>query len=353
VPMHPTVEDFALFPVLELLFGQDREQALDRLSAAGFLDSSTRARWQTELAQEAYTQRIGHLVTAAKLMLDPLAAAEGKLSCKEPLAVLAQLKPILETVRPLGHDFSPAALHNRTVLDFGSGIFYPLSASVLLHANGFGRAIAYEPFELKIDYTVASLFELQRALFEQPERFSLFGQSATLLKQRVAALDFSDLPARLARLNRREIDHLDLGGVVLCTRPERIADASVDLLFSNSVLEHVGDLATELAWHRRVMREQAMAFHTVDFADHRYYFDPRLNIMQMYYDGVLDEINGLRPHQLESLLLDAGFICSKMPKLALPEAVIDRQRPRVPAFAALAEDDLFEWVNGYILQKPR
>lgn len=352
MPMHPAVESFALYPVLDVLLGEGDQPlaALQALTQAGLLDPQARLRWEAELAHPRWQRQRHDLHARAKLLADARAAHAGKLSVSEPLAVLAQLAPLVQLAVRLGFDADLARLQQRTVMDLGSGLYYPLSSSVLLHLNGFGRAVAFEPFPVKPDYAAASLMALVRAVFETPGRFCLFGQSPQGLKRRLAELDLEDLPGRFEQLNRGEVDRVDLGAVQLFQREAALPEDSVDLLFSNSVLEHIPDLTQALQWHRRLLKPSGWCCHTVDFADHRYYFDPALNVMQMYYDGVLDEINGLRPHQMEAAFAAAGFACWKVPKLHLPEQAIDRDRPRQGLYAELPPADLFEWVNGYVLR---
>lgn len=351
MPMHPALEQHALLGVLELLFGADPEAALAGLRSAGFIDAGNLPRWQAELARPQYRRGRDDLVATAKLMLDPLAAASGKLSCKEPLAVLGNLQPLLAAA---GRLIGPGpALEGATVLDYGAGIFYSLSSAVILYANGCREAIAYEPFALQRAHIVASLHELLRAMLVDPARFCLFGQSPLQLKTRLASLELGGVEAGLQALEAGESEDLSLGGVRLIKSRAALAPASVDLVFSNSVLEHVDSLADELAWQRQLLRPQGLCCHTVDFVDHRHYYDRSVHPLAMYGDGVLDGINGLRPSQMEALFLAAGFECLKMQRLSLPAALhLPAEQSLAPRFAALSRHDFYEWINGYVL-RPR
>ena len=351
MPMHPKLQDAALSPVLEAIFSDAKKEALDKLEKAGFIDGITRPVWETELHNSSYQQGDSDLIAMTKMILDSKAAADGKLSSKAPISILSNLTPMMLLAKQLGYDYGPQLIKQRTAMDYGSGIYYPFSTSVVLFANGFEKAISFEPFELKVDYVVASLFELIRSIFEQPAKFCLPGVDKQDLKKNLARLSLEYLPDKLMALNRCEIPFVDLGGVILTNKSDSIVNSSVDMIFSNSVLEHVADLAAELQWHKRILTERGLCLHTVDFVDHRYYFDKSLNILEMCYDGILDEINGLRPSQMEAEFLSAGFGCYKLQKLAIPEALISRDRQLAAPFSKLSPGDLLEWVNGYILHK--
>jgi len=354
MPMHPRVQTQALAPLLELLFGTAREPALEALLTQGLLDNLTLPHWHEALQRlDASSAARRDLSAAAKLLVDPLIAAEGLLSTCEPLAVIGNLLCLLDAARQHAPAGLPGEPGTMTVLDYGAGIYYPLSSAMILFANGYGRVIAYEPFELNVDYVVASVWELIRAMFASPAAFAIGGGDAMALKQSLACLDFSDLAAKLTRLNRREVDLVDLGGVSLTHSRDCLAPGSIDLIFSNSVLEHVDDLAAEIDWQRQLLRPGGLCLHTVDFADHRYYFDKQLHLFEMYYDGVLDGINGLRPSQMEAVFRTAGLAGLKLARIDAPADLLAQPRQRVAPYAELAEADLLEWVNGYILQKIR
>lgn len=352
MPMHPVLSQFALQPVLDVLFNPAaRPQALADLQQRQLLDAPLRARWEAELERAPYSRQVGDLAAAARLLVDPLAQASGPQSPQSPMVILANLQAVLATAASVGRApvMSAPALAGQTALDFGSGILYPLSASALLHANGYGQVISLEPFPLHPGHAAASLLTVVQAALQDPSAYCMFGQQPGLLKQRLAALDLSDLIGRLERFNRRDIDRVDLGGVVLVHARSAVAAGTVDLIFSNSVLEHVDDLPTVMRWQREVLKPTGLVAHTVDFADHRYYLDARLSMLEMVFDGVLEEINGLRPVHMETAFAAAGFAGHKLPRLQVPDAALADPRARQPRFAGLADHQLRDWVNGYLL----
>lgn len=347
MPMHPGLQAHALAPLLDLLLNPGAEAAaLQSLVQAGLLQPQQLAQWQAALQPPVHASDNRDLQAQAKLLADAQAQREGKLAPSNPLAVLAQLQPLLQQAQALGFW---KGLQGAQVLDVGAGLFYPLSTAALLFANGAELACAFEPFEIHADFAAAALQALLVAVVDAPERFLLPGGhgDVRLLKTRLAGLDLAHLAERLRG------GQADLGGVRLLRSLDAVPEAHFDLLFSNSVLEHVDPLPPALQRHLSLLKPGGIACHTVDFADHRYYFDRRLHPLQCLYDGVLDGINGLRPPQLEALFLAAGFQAYKHPKLRFPEGLIDPARARVPAFAPLPETVLQEWVNGYILRRPQ
>lgn len=355
MPMHPALQPQPLAPVLDLLFTPDPEPALQALVNAGLLQPEQLPAWRAARRPVGRAADNGDLATQAKLLVDAQAGQRGKLAPSEPLAVLGQLLPLLQAAQSQGLALDAAARAGQRVLDLGAGLFYPLSTAALLHANGLGEAWAYEPFAVQPEFAEAALLELQRAVAREPERFRCFPDSppAPELKARLARLDLHRLAERIEELNQGRCERVDLGGVTLFQRPAALPDQQLDWVFSNSVLEHIDDLAGSLAWQRRLLKPGGWAFHTVDFVDHRHYFDRSLHPLQCLFDGVLDAINGLRPSQMEALFMGAGFTCFKRQKLQLPAGLLDTAPPFVPRFEALrGRPELYEWVNGYLLRSP-
>lgn len=344
MPMHPALQPHGLAPLLELLFEPDRQEAgLAALQRAGLLGASQLDDWRAALRGPAHASDNGDLIAQAKLLVDPQATRRGKLAPSEPLAVLAQLQPLLQWAQTRGF----AGLTGARVLDLGAGLFYPLSASALLYANGAQQATAFEPWPIHAEFAASAVQSLVLAVMDDPARFALSGVDPATLAPRLAQLDLRHLARRLQDGEGR----VDLGGVRLLRSLDDLASGSLDLLFSNSVLEHIDDLPDSLRRQHALLRSGGFACHTVDFADHRHYHDRRTHPLQCLADGVLDAINGLRPPQMERLFLAAGFQAFKQPKLAFPPGVFDPARPRHPRFAGLPETAFTEWVNGYLLCK--
>lgn len=98
-----------------------------------------------------------------------------------------------------------------------------------------------------------------------------------------------------------------------------IESASVDLVISRAVLEHitVEDLPSVLAQCRRVLRDGGWMCHSIDHTDHRAHLDRSLSFVDFlrYPDwqwGIIDRLwdshqNRLRSSEFTRYFLDAGF----------------------------------------------
>jgi hypothetical protein len=90
-------------------------------------------------------------------------------------------------------------------------------------------------------------------------------------------------------------------------------------------------------------------YHIVDFADHRHYDDKSISPVQKYYDGVLDEINGLPPSSLERELALAGFNINKFTAQKIPTAYISNELPMIEFYNNFDNSELLEHINFYKL----
>ncbi len=90
-------------------------------------------------------------------------------------------------------------------------------------------------------------------------------------------------------------------------------------------------------------------YHIVDFADHRHYDDISISPVQKYFDGVLDEINGLPPSSLERELTLAGFNINKFTAQNIPNIYISNDLPMIDFYKNFDISELLEHINFYKL----
>ena len=159
-------------------------------------------------------------------------------------------------------------------------------------------------------------------------------------------LERSLAPARVAALR----DELAQGGGRAIRYVAPWSDAgvvepnSVDLLYSQAVLEHVNDLAATYDAMRRWTRPGAWVSHSIDFKCHG--MDPRWNAHWACSDAEWRLIRGNRPYLLNrepcathlAMLAAHGFTVHDVIREKMPSAIERRQLSR--RFAAISDEDL-------------
>jgi SAM-dependent methyltransferase len=350
--MHPKENSGHIEEIIAHFFKSEPKAILNVFAQEGLINRESFPFW-LKLIQQLEGRNKANLVAQMKLLLDQLAEEDSKFSSKDALQILNNLRVLLNMAanNALFPELTQAKIKDLTALDFGCGIYSPLVVSILMFANGFKRAIALDPFDFRVDYAKETTLEIIKKAFSSPQDFIFTDITPEAFKARLATLDFSNLEQKLSQLNRNEITKIDLNGVELVHSQSTIAENSVDLIFSNSVLEHLPDLASSLQWWQRVLTQQGIACHTVDFADHRYYHD-RLNNhpFQKYFDGILKDINGLTPTEMEFEFITQKFSVYKFNKLTLPQKMFfNRHVEMVERYKSFPEAELCEWVNAYLL----
>lgn len=131
--------------------------------------------------------------------------------------------------------------------------------------------------------------------------------------------------------------------------------ASVDVTFSNSVLEHLPDPAAFLQELARITRPGGLGIHGIDVADHRRYGDPSLHALEFLTEPgagpIAFECNRLRLADHERLFAAHGFeVLLAAPAAPIP--VPDTLRARfVEPWRSMATDDLHvTWCN-YLIRR--
>lgn len=159
--------------------------------------------------------------------------------------------------------------------------------------------------------------------------------------------------ARLARLADADSESaiLGLAGVTYLAPADAgnspLRDASIDIAFSNSVLEHVSpdDLQRLFREMHRVVRPGGIVLHGVNCGDHYAYFDrsiSQLNYLKFpssqwrKWNNDLQFQNRLRPADFVDAASRAGF-----------RLVLRRSRPRLELLDALPEESVAQEFRHY------
>jgi SAM-dependent methyltransferase len=130
-------------------------------------------------------------------------------------------------------------------------------------------------------------------------------------------------------------------------RHTSLTESSLDVVFSNSVLEHVppDDIRACFAEARRLLRPDGVMFHAVNCGDHYAYADSRIG--QLHYLGYSDREwrrwnnrflyqNRLRAVDFTRLAREAGFVIES-----------DTSRPTPERLAELAQVPVDRRFSGY------
>lgn len=348
---YDNLEQENFFPVVfDLLDIKTRYEALKRLLDSGLISIDTLAVWKKFLGHDLYTPRyVNDIAVSLKMRIDELIEGQGGNLAKEKS--LGAINPVIELLTTSGNKdaFEVDAIRHHTVLDFGSGVYCPLSVAIILFGNGFSKVLSYEPFPIEVEITAASVGETIKWLLLDPAPFNFSGIPNDEFKKRVAGLDFTDISLKLQRLNSGEAQAASLGPVELIRTLSHLPDACVDLVMSNSVLEHIADLEADMQVLKRILTDTGICVHTVDYSDHRSI--SMEHIFKMYFDGDLHNINGLRPSQLQAILGKVGFAGLSVTRLTAPPALELDPRSMVKPFSEFPAEDLRVWVRSYVLKK--
>jgi SAM-dependent methyltransferase len=345
--MHPKFERQDSFVLADALFSEEKLDVVRTLIDKRLISLDNLGAWEKLLtALRIDSPMWFKLIDHIKIRIDGSLSRGGYISEKSPLEIIGNYKVSSLSFNPTFFQYEN--FKGKTALDFGSGVYRPFSVATILFANGFDRVYSFEPFRLKDDFPYASFMRLINEMLVRPGRFDLSGIGEDEILKRVRSLDLRDLDRSIERLDRREISTIDLGGVLFTNDISLLPAGQIDVHLSNAVLEHVTDIPQLSADLERITAPDGVGYHLVDYLDHRYYDDSSLSPFEKYYDGVLDEINGLTPSELEGLILHGGWNLDKLTLLAVPDEHFAReQRTLIPRYAKYPMAELKQHLNCY------
>ncbi len=240
-----------------------------------------------------------------------------------------------------------------TYLDVGCGSISPFSRMFAHLMAGASRAACLELDPIQdIAGAVRMLSRIAAAVAVEPA--TVFAGLPVVGHECLANVSDFDL-ARLA--------HGDPGGVNLdrliylqrSASDTGLPDASVDVVVSNSVLEHLPDPETTIAELARITKPGGHAMHGIDVADHRWYGTPSLHRLDFLSiaskDRILHACNRLRLVDFEGLFDKYGFkILVRMPNPPIEIPAELRQR-LVEPWRSMPDSQLNETWCQYLLRR--
>ena len=211
-PKHDRSAEIANF--YALLFEDDKASALAFLQAQGLIDAAALPRWQA-LCEDWQGAGIAR-AEACDYFRAALAARPEDgvlLPARRTLQIIANYRA---AIARFGARFSQVEdLRGKVALDFGAGVYSPLTASAVLYCNGFERAYAFEPFPIHPTFVQTAWLTLINGMIDQPAPYLFSGIAPDEFLARARSLLLPGLGDALQAFARRETVSLALGGVVL------------------------------------------------------------------------------------------------------------------------------------------
>ena len=351
MPMHPHFKEDDLFLVASLIFSDDKNSIIEKLLNINLIHPNNKNIWINKLSElNNFNNTIENIATNLKFIIDPIVSKKGVISSSRSIDLIAN---IINTAKKFDEEFFYFKnIQNKTALDFGSGIYNPLSVSIIKFANGFQKTFSFEPYKIFSNYSYYSTIEVISKILQNPLSFNFSGIDLNEMKFRVSQLDLTNLENKFHLFSENKLSEINLGNVILTKNMSDINDNSLDFQSSNAVLEHVSDLDLYIEILFAKMKSSGTSLHIVDFLDHRHYNNSLLHPFEKYYDGVLDEINGLTPPEMENLFLNVGFKFDKLIGQSVPSKYLDEEKRMMKGkYSSFNKDSLLEHVNYYYLKK--
>jgi SAM-dependent methyltransferase len=244
-------------------------------------------------------------------------------------------------------------IRGATYLDFGCGSINPFGRMMALIMAGAWRAGCVEldplqdPAEAAMslaDMVAAAVLDPKQVFCDLPVRVpDLLANLADFDLKRLAAGDLGGIPKDRLRLFTQPLEE--------CGIPDKM----VDVVVSNSVLEHVTDADATLATMAQLVRPGGFAMHGIDTADHRWYGNPKIDRLEFLTEDpnaqMIAGCNRLRLVDFDRLFRKHGFdIVVRMPIAPVPVTPQLRRR-LVKPWRDMPDDDLnVTWCN-YLLRR--
>jgi SAM-dependent methyltransferase len=232
-------------------------------------------------------------------------------------------------------------LRGATCLDFGCGGLNPLGGLFGLLLAGAERGLAIDLDDVASPLSaVRALFTLLGSVLTGTTKPPVPGTAEQIL-ERVRSFDLQ----RLAAGDPNGIDAERLRHMQVDLRSAGLADGTIDVVVTNSVLEHIEDIDSVLAEMARVVRPGGLAVHAIDGFDHRHYGRPdEINPHEFLFDPNEDPLlygcNRIRPLAFVERFENAGFEVRKTVESCRIPLTDDEISRLAPAYRDLPRDHL-------------
>lgn len=244
-------------------------------------------------------------------------------------------------------------LRGARVAELGCGSWAPMNLGMTFLALGADLAVGVDlDYPRDVPRAIQALADVVVWLLTSPER--ILGARAVSRAEILANLASFDI-AGMAAGSVEAVDHRRIRLLQESASAMRsLGNDEVDLLVSNSFLEHVDDIDAVIAEMRRVVRVGGCLSHSIDATDHRRYGDPdvgELDFLREAGGGMIGGTNRLRPSEFVPLFAKHGFACV----LYTPFCWCRLTDPQVSSFAepyrSMAKQSLEETMAHLVLRR--
>lgn len=134
-----------------------------------------------------------------------------------------------------------------------------------------------------------------------------------------------------------------------------LPDASVDAIFTNSVLEHLPELSTALCEWRRITRPGGCAVHGIDLKDHRVYANPDLHPLEFLTEPpgppIIYSCNRVLLGEYEREFVRTGFSVVETHRRGPVAIPTDLRRRFAAPWRDLPDDELCHTWVSFLLRR--
>lgn len=261
---------------------------------------------------------------------------------------------LLRKANKLKHDlaFLPA-IPVSGMLDLGCGTHDPLGLATYFYLNGYEPAFCCDLSAPRNEfYSALSMYEIMANIRTFPERYQFRGAAADAILERwkrfdVAQFEDGRLAAGIAN------DDLNLTYHIGDVRCAAIGDASLGLVVSFAVFEHVDDIEGVNDWLYARTQPGGVHYHFIDLADHRSYevASKTHPLAFLTEPDAPSGMNRLRASEHLAAFERAGFEVVKARRQKHP-LTDDIRQALLPPWREMTEEDLTTLKLTVVLRRP-
>jgi SAM-dependent methyltransferase len=242
-------------------------------------------------------------------------------------------------------------IKDASYLDLGSGSHNPLSFGLLFVLLGARRAFAADLVPIQNERRAAlALAHIADVLLTNPERIVRdFPVSPEQVRKRLEGFDLSALRAG----DLRGVDNSRLRLLVAPASELPLDPGSIDVITSNSFLEHIEDPDQVIEEMARVTAPGGLGIHNIDGVDHMTYMNAKLHPLSFLCSdeaGMVNGSNRIRPMEFLKRFEKHGFSIEEFFPVTTISIDDDLRRQLTSPWREMP-DEMLQVVRGMVVVK--